>query len=182
MSRILLVQVGAVALLAAAVTAGCGGSDSSGTTTEAAATTTTATAERLTSAQWAEYETSRAALRSANTAANATLKKCSDTTQFQDTTALQTCVGDTFSALTVAAGDSLNTLKSFESSVTGSCATALANLSNYVGTFQASAAEMQRAVDSPTMAGYPAASENLQQALTAGKAEAQTFEQECAPA
>ena len=106
MSRILWVQVGAVALLAAGVVAGCGGSSGSsdGGTTETAQTTTTATSERLTAAQWTEYETSRAALREANTAANATLKKCSNTSEFQNTTELQACVGDTFTELNTAAG------------------------------------------------------------------------------
>ena len=183
MSRILWVQVGAVALLAAALTAGCGGSSGSsdGGTTETAQTTTTATSERLTAAQWTEYETSRAALREANTAANATLKKCSNTSEFQNTTELQACVGDTFTELNTAAGNSLATLKGFENTVSGSCATALADLINQVGLFQASAAQMQTTIDSDTMAGYPAASQNLELALSSGQTEAKTFEQECSP-
>lgn len=185
MSRILWVQVGAAALLAAGLVAGCGDSGSgdagetAGTTTEA--TETTAANPRLTSAQWAEYETSRAALREANATASATLKKCSATSGFQDSAELQSCVGDTFTELNTAAGDSLSTLRSFENTVSGSCATALAQLINQVGTFQASAAEMQTTIDSDTLAGYPAASENLELALSSGKAEAETFEQECAP-
>jgi hypothetical protein len=41
---------------------------------------------------------------------------------------------------------------------------------------------MQAAIDSPTLAGYPSASQNLEIALTSGKNEAATFEKECAPA
>ena len=170
MSRILWVRVGLVALLAAAFTAGCGGSGSSGAG-ETEGTTTTAAAERLTSAQWSEYETSRAALREANAKATATLKKCPATTSF----------GDTFTDLSTAADNSLSTLESFDGTVSGSCADALANLTNYVGTFRNSAAKMQTTVDTANLAAYPAASQDLQVSLTAGKSEAQTFEQECSP-
>ena len=41
---------------------------------------------------------------------------------------------------------------------------------------------MQTTIDSSTLAGYPAASQDLELALTSGKSEAQTFEKECAPA
>ena len=185
MSRILWAQVGVAALLAAAFAAGCGDSGSSGTGETAGATTgatqTTAANSRLTSTQWAEYESSRATLRKANAAATATLKKCSATSGFQNTAELQACVGDTFTELNTAAGDSLSTLKGFENTVSGSCATALAQLINQVGIFQASAGQMQTTIDSATLAGYPAASEDLGLALSSGKTEARTFEQECSP-
>jgi hypothetical protein len=180
MSRILWVRVGLVALLVAAFTAGCGGSGSNGAG-ETEGTTTTATAERLTSAQWSEYETSRAALREANAKATATLKKCPATTSFGDAAEFQSCVGDTFTDLSTAADNSLSTLDSFDGTVSGSCADALANLTNYVGTFRNSAAKMQTTVDTANLAAYPAASQDLQVSLTAGKSEAQTFEQECSP-
>jgi hypothetical protein len=182
MSRALWAWVGLAVVVGIAITAGCGDSGS-GDTGETVATTTGASGnERLTSAQWTEYETSRGALRTANAAATATLKKCSATSGFQDTAELQACVGDTFTKLTKSASDSLATLESFDTTVSGSCAEALADLTNYVGTFQASAAGMQRTIDSDTLAGYPAASQDLEQALSSGRAEAATFEQECAPA
>ena len=178
--------VAAVATLALA--AGCGGSSSSSSdtgstaTTEAAQTGTTAENARLTSAQWAAYQSSRAALRKANTTATATLTKCSSVASHQKPKAVQACVGDTFTQLTTAAGNSLATLRGFQGTVSDPCATALNNLINQVGTFQASASQMQTTIDSPTLAGYPAASQNLELALTGGKSEATTFEQQCAPA
>jgi hypothetical protein len=41
---------------------------------------------------------------------------------------------------------------------------------------------MQVTIDSPTLAGYPSASQNLALALSSGKSEAATFEKDCAPA
>jgi hypothetical protein len=135
----------------------------------------------LTTAQWSEYQTSRAALRTANTAANATLKKCSPLASQQKTSAVKACVGDVFTELTTAAGDSLSTLQGFDGTVSGACATALAKLTNQVSLFQASAHQMQATIDSPSLEGYPAASQNLELALSAGKTEAATFDKECAP-
>ena len=175
----LRVSVGITAMLIAALAAGCGSSDSS---TE---TTTTATAganERLTTAQWDEYLTERAALRKANAAATATLKKCSAVSGFQNSAELQTCVGDTFTTLATVTADAYTTVEGFQSTVSGDCATATAALLNNLGTYRASAAGMQRTIDSETLAGYPAASQDLQVSLTSGKSEAQTFEKDCAPA
>jgi hypothetical protein len=152
------------------------------TTTEPAQTVTTSTNGRLTAAQWSAYTTSRAALRMANTAATATLKKCSSLAVQQKPAAVQACVGDVFTTLTTAAGNSLSTLQGFQGSVSGPCATALAKLTNQVSLFQASAHAMQVTIDSPTLAGYPSASQNLALALSSGKSEAATFEKDCAPA
>ena len=145
----------AAALAAVVVAAGCGGSDSSGsgegaaTSTEAAQTGTPSADGRLTTAQWSEYQTSRAALRKANTAASTTLDKCSSLALQQKTSAVQACVGDVFTELTTAAGQSLSTLQSFDGTVSGACATALASLTNQVSLFQASAPQMQVTIDSP---------------------------------
>ena len=180
MSRIVRVPTAVAVLLLASFVAGCGGSGS-GSPGE----TTTATTEgnaRLTTAQWDEYQTSRAALRKANAAATATLSRCSANAAAQNTAKTQACVGDTFSALASATGDMSKTLTGFKGTVSGPCAEALAGLLNYVGTFQASAVGMQRTIDSATLAGYPAASQNLELALTSGKEQATTFEQACAPA
>ena len=156
--------------------AGCGDSGSSGETTA-----TSGANERLTSAQWEEYQTSGAALKEANVAATATLKKCSATSGFQDSAALQACVGDTFTTLANATEDTYTTVEGFQDTVSGACATALAALLNNLGTFRASAAQMQTTIDSATLAGYPAASQDLQVSLTSGKTEAETFEKDCAP-
>ena len=184
MSTRLSACVGVTAFVVVAFTAGCGssGSGSTGATTAAVTGTTAGANARLTSAQWAEYESSRAALRKANASASATLKKCSVNATSQNIQRTQACVGNTYSELTTAAGNSLSTLKSFEGTVSGACASALAKLANQVGTFQASAAQMQRTIDSATLAGYPAASNTLELALNGGKSEAKNFEQECAPA
>ena len=181
MSKWRYIGGGCAAVLAVALAAGCGGSSASGTA-ETTATTTGSANERLTTAQWSEYESSRTELRKANTAATATLSKCSSIAVHQKPEAVQTCVGDTFTQLTTAAGNSLATLRGFQGTVSGACETALNGLINQVGTFQASAAQMQTTIDSPTLAGYPAASQNLELALNGGKSEAKTFEQDCAPA
>jgi hypothetical protein len=180
MSKANCVRVGAVALLAAALATGCGDSGSSGAPeTEA---TTTAAAERLTTAQWSEYETSRAALRKANAEAQATFKKCPATTSFGNAAEMQSCVGDTFTDLATAADNSLTTLNSFQGTVSGSCASALDDLTNYVGTFRNSATQMQNTIDTADQASYAASSQDLETSLTAGKSEAQQFETECSPA
>lgn len=186
MSRALRLMIGVAASVVVVVTAGCGGSSSSGSgesTASSTATTQTTAAQnqRLTSAQWSDYQSSRAALRKANAAATATLKKCSSIAVHQNRAAVQACVGSTFADLTTAAGSSLATLRGFENTVSGPCADALAQLINQVGVFQASASQMQTTLDSPTVAGYPAASQNLELALKGGKAQAQTFDKECAP-
>jgi hypothetical protein len=177
----LRVSVGVTAMLIAALAAGCGSSDSSTETTTTATTATTGANERLTTAQWEEYQTSRAALRKANAAATATLKKCSAVSGFQDSADLQACVGDTFTTLATATAESYTTVEGFQSTVSGDCATATDALLNNLGTYRASAAQMQTTIDSATLAGYPAASQDLQVSLTSGKAEAQTFEKDCAP-
>jgi hypothetical protein len=171
-------------MLIVALAAGCGSSDSSTetTTTTASTTATTGANERLTTAQWEEYQTSRAALRKANAAATATLKKCPATTSFGDSAELQQCVGNTFTDLSDAADSSLKTLESFQGTVSGSCADALDNLTNYVGTFRNAASKMQTTIDTANLAAYPAASQDLQVSLDAGKNEATTFEKDCAPA
>lgn len=171
------VCVGIAAMLAAALAAGCGDSGSSTETV----TTTAGANERLTTAQWEEYQTSGAALKEANVAATATLAKCSATSGFQDSADLQACVGDTFTTLATATGDTYDTVEGFQDTVSGACATALAAYLNNLGTFRASAAQMQTTIDSATLAGYPAASQDLQVSLTSGKSEAETFEQDCAP-
>jgi hypothetical protein len=187
MSRALRTIVGVAASAGVVFIAGCGSSSSSdvvgGSTTSTTGTTQTAATQnqRLTSAQWTEYEASRAALRQANVVATATLKKCSPIAVHQNQGAVAACVGNTFTELTTAAGNSLSTLRGFQNTVSGPCATALAQLINQVGTFQASASQMQATINSPTVAGYPAASQDLELALNSGKAEAQTFEKDCAP-
>jgi hypothetical protein len=181
--------VGAAALVLVALAAGCGGS-SSETTTSATATTTTDTTgaanERLTDEQWASAQESRSAFRKALANANATSTKClhgaKSAEDFQNIPATQACVGDVFTQLQKAAGDSLAVLQGFDGTVSGTCATALSALINSVGLYQASAAEMQRTIDSATLAGYPAASQDLEAAFTSGQGDVATFEKECAPA
>jgi hypothetical protein len=182
---------GAVALILVALAAGCGGSsEGTGTTSSATATTVTDTTgaanERLTDEQWASAQESRTAFRKALADANATSTKClhgaKSAEDFQNIPATQKCVGDVFTELQKAAGDSLAVLQGFDGTVSGTCATALSALINSVGLYQASAAEMQRTIDSPTLAGYPAASQDLETALTSGQGDVATFEKECAPA
>jgi hypothetical protein len=180
MARVMGVPAGIAALLLAAFMSGCGGSDSNGS--GETATTTTVANDRLTTAQWEEYQASRAALTKANAAATRKLGACSAAAGFQDSAQLQTCVGDTFSKLAALAGDMRSTLESFAGTVSNPCAKALDGLINFAGTFQASAAAMQSVIDSANLSGYASASQNLELALNAGKDEAKTFDQDCAPA
>ena len=183
------------AVTAAAVTiaAGCGGSssDSSGstesTTTAPATTGGTANAHaRLTQDQWSSAQASRTAFRKALANAQATTTKClhgaKSPEEFQNIPATQACVGDVFTELQKAAGDSKDVLEGFVGTVSGACAQALNDLIGAVGLYQASAAEMQRTIDSPTLAGYPAASQDLQSAFASGQAKVTAFEKDCAPA
>jgi hypothetical protein len=183
--------VGAAMLASVALASGCGGGNSSSSSESTAAATTEATTNgtanaRLTKEQWASAEESRTAFREALANATATSTKClhgaKSAEDFQNISATQACVGDVFTQLQRAAGDSLAVLQGFDGTVSGTCATALSALINSVGLYQASAAEMQRTIDSPTLAGYPAASQDLEAAFTSGQGDVATFEKECAPA
>ena len=183
--------VGVVLTAWAVLVAGCGGDGSSGaeTTTESSTQTvsTTGTANpRLTEEQWTSAEASRTAFRQALAKAQATSTKClhgaESAEDFQNIPKTQECVGDVFTQLQQAAGDALAVLKGFTGTVSGSCADALSELINGVGVYQASAAQMQRTIDSPTLAGYPAASQDLETAFSSGQADFATFEKECKPA
>jgi len=171
--------------------AGCGGDSSSGSESTAESTTqpvsTTGTANaRLTEEQWTSAEASRTAFRQALAKAQATSTKClhgaKSAEDFQNIPQTQACVGNVFTQLQQAAGDALTLLNGFTGTVSGPCANALSELINGVGVYQASAAEMQRTIDSPTLAGYPAASQDLETAFSSGQADFATFEKECKPA
>lgn len=191
MSRRLSAVVSAAVLASVALAAGCGGSSSGSSSGSTAAATTEATSTananaRLTKEQWASAQESRTAFRKALANANATTTKClhgaKSADDFQNIPKTQACVGDVFTELQKAAGDSLAVLQGFDGTVSGTCATALSALINSVGLYQASAAEMQRTIDSSTLAGYPAASQDLNAAFTSGQGDVATFEKECAPA
>ena len=189
MSRMLCAVVGVAALAVVALASGCGSDSGAEGTTSTMATEATITGGAgggLTAEQWATYETSRTALRKANADAAAVTKKClhgaKSAEDFQNIPKTQACVDDVFTDLQQAAGDSLAVLRGFSGSVSGSCESALNDLISAVGLYQASAAAMQRTIDSPTLAGYPAASQDMNLALTSGQSEAQTFDQECKPA
>ena len=182
MSRDVRVPVGIAVVLLAAFAAGCGGSGSNGSGSGDTTTAPTGAAERLTTAQWDSYETSRAALKQATATTTATFKKCSATAQQGDAAKWQACVGDVFGKLSTTAGESRTTLESFNGTVSAPCADALADLLNYVGTYQASADRMQGVVDTANLAAYPAASQDLTTSATAGKDQAKAFDKDCAPA
>ena len=190
MSRRHYVVLAAATAAAAAIAAGCGGSssDSTESTTTAPATTGgTANAHaRLTQDQWSSAQASRTAFRKALANAQATSTKClhgaKSAEDFQNIPATQACVGDVFTELQKAAGNSKDVLEGFTGTVSGACEQALNDLIGAVGLYQASAAEMQRTIDSPTLAGYPAASQDLQSAFQSGQAKVATFEKDCAPA
>jgi hypothetical protein len=195
MSRRHHVVLAAATAAAAAIAASCGGSSSSSdsggstesTTTAPAATGGTANAHaRLTQDQWSSAQASRTAFRKALANAQATTTKClhgaKSPEDFQNIPKTQACVGDVYTELQKAAGDSKDVLEGFTGTVSGACAQALNDLIGAVGLYQASAAEMQRTIDSPTLAGYPAASQDLQSAFASGQAKVAAFETDCAPA
>ena len=72
---------------------------------------------------------SRTAFRKALANANATTTKClhgaKSADDFQNIPKTQACVGDVFTQLQQAAGDSLDVLQGFDGTVSGACATAL---------------------------------------------------------
>ena len=185
MSRFMGVPVVVAVMLLASSLSGCGSSNSPApaeTTTETTPVSTTAGSERLTTAQWQDYQTSRAALRKANARAATTFKACGNNVQFQTSGQMQKCTGNTYSTLATTAGDSYTLLTSFESTVAGACADSLAQLANYVGTFKASAANVQAKIDNQNVASYYSASSSLELARTSGRASVAPFERDCAPA
>jgi hypothetical protein len=174
----LLVLVAAASLLLLAT--GCGSDSDEGATTDVTETGTTAGDERLTEDQFAEYEESRDALQEANATATTALATCADETT--DADALSTCVGDDFTELADATADLSDTLTSFEDTVSGACADALAAFLNYARPFEATAQEMQTVIDEGNLAAYPGVSSNLEVAAEGGKEEGAAFEEACAPA
>lgn len=176
MSRIVVVTVGAAALLGLGAAAGCGGDDEAtdgGETTE-----TSTTSVRLTDEQWSEYTVVRDAFLEANATAQKRLDTCSTA---QSASVLQTCVGNVYGELADAARTVGTTLEGFGPSVSGDCAVALGGLVNYVTPYAATADQIQDAADTGNLLEYSSAAEDLEVAADAAADQATTFDEECAP-
>jgi hypothetical protein len=182
-----IVLLGSLAVVLLLGLAACGGGES----TESAATETTATAttsaaagknERLTQAQWKQYEAVAAPLTKANANAAARLAKCPAPAPTQPIAPYEKCLGDSLTELQTATQAAGKTLASFTGTVTGDCAASLDALLNYAQPYQASVAALQRAITDRNISGITSSAANVQSAQTGGKSHRADFERDCKPA
>lgn len=182
--------VGVVVLAVGMLAAGCGGSSSSdATSTEDVTTedttegTGSGTADgRLTTEQWAAYDTARKSFVASYTKANARFDVCAQAATQQDSDKFSTCAGDAFANLAKAGDDIDASLKAAEDTVGGSCKDAWANLANLVVPFQSAADEMQNTIDTANFAGYAGAQQAFDSTAMAAQQAGPAFTKECAPA
>ena len=179
MSSIRIVLVAAAALLVVALAAGCGGSGSDTTATEVGSTA--AANERLTAAQWDDYQAVAEPFSAANAAALKKFDTC-PRSGTGDTTVFATCLGDTLTTLEDATVALRDTLAGFNGTVTGACAESLDAYTNYATPYAASISSMQSAIDEGNVSAFTSAYSNAQTAAKGGKDERTAFEQDCAPA
>jgi ABC-type transporter Mla subunit MlaD len=177
MSKVVGLAVLVVASLLLLAT-GCGSDAEDGGTTDT--TETAGGSERLTTEQWGEYEAVAAPLEAASAEAAKKLDVCVGSAD--DADQLATCVGDSFSTLADATAAYASTLETFQGTVAGACADALAEVLNYARPLQATAEEMQTVIDEGDLAAYPGVSSNLEVVATGGKEEKTAFEASCKPA
>jgi hypothetical protein len=187
-ATVLLGSLAVGLLLGFAVACGGGGgsSASASETTETAATETTPAAavknERLTQAQWKQYEAVAAPLTKANANANARLTKCPAPAPTQSIAPFEKCLGDSLTVLQSATKAAGQTLASFTGTVTGACAASLDALLNYAQPYQASVAALQRAITDRNISGITSSVANVQSAQKGGKSQRADFERDCKPA
>jgi hypothetical protein len=191
MSKAIAVLGSLAAVLLVGLAPACGGGGSSGesngTTTESTASETTSTTgagknERLTQAQWKQYEAVAAPLTKANANAAARLAKCPAPAPTQSIAPFEKCLGDSLTELQTATQAAGKTLAGFTGTVTGACAASLDALLNYAQPFQASVAALQRAITDRNISGITSSLANVQSAQKGGKSERADFERDCKPA
>ena len=176
-----LAVLAALILLFAGALAGCGGDDDDNG--GASETTTTATAatggdERLSEAQWAEYQTSATAFKDANQAAVAKVNGCEAVT---NVSGYKACVGDALPKVVAATEDLRNTLDGFEGEVAGACQSAYATYTGYLRNYQATANSLDKALSTGDATAFSAGKQNIKTVATAGAAARDAFESDCAP-
>lgn len=177
-----LAVVAAFLLFCVGALAACGGDDDE----DGAADTTTATApatggaERLSEAQWAEYQTSATAFRDANQTAIARLNACQKTAG-ASASQFDTCAGNVLPDVSQASGDLRATLDGFEGEVGGACEAARATYSGYLTNFEATANSLDRTLSSGNTTGFSAGIDNIKTVAAAGAPARDGFESACGP-
>jgi hypothetical protein len=178
-----LVVLAVSLLLFAGVLAGCGGDDGDNGASET--TTTTATgatggAERLSEAQWSEYQTSAAAFKDANQKAIARLNTCQKTAG-ASAEQFNTCAGNVLPDVSKASGDLRATLDGFEGEVGGACEAARATFSGYLTNYEATANSLDRTLSSGNTTGFSSGIQNIKTVAAAGAPARDAFESACGP-
>jgi hypothetical protein len=158
--------------------AGCGGGDNEGN----GSTDTTASAAntRLTPDQWSSYRAEQESF----SATRKTAEKKIDTCPRSQTGTLDVfakCVGPSLDELQTEAAMAGEVLKGFIGTVSGSCATALNDFTQYVTPFTASVEQLQQTLSDDNVSALANSTASLQTALQGGTQERETFERECAP-
>jgi hypothetical protein len=177
-SVLVTLLVGALCVGASA----CGGSDESGGG-EATTTTTTSAAggnERLSSADWAAYQTALANAQAVNADAVKAFTRCRDLVGTNaDAEKVKTCLGDATTAVVTQGQKFLGVLEGFD--VSGACDTARLELVNFVRAYVSSVNGINRSLDAGSTASLGANVTNATQGLTEARKAEPKFTAACKP-
>ena len=178
-----LAVLAALLLLCIGALAGCGGDDDDKGGASETTTTATATggAERLSAAQWGEYQTSATAFKDANQAAITRLNACQKTAG-PNSGQFAKCAGDVLPNVIEASGDLRATLDGFEGEVGGACEAARATFSGYLTNYEATAQSLDRTLSSGNQTGFTSGIQNIKTVAAAGAPARDAFESACGPA
>jgi hypothetical protein len=181
-ARVTLARSALLALLVGAVCAGasaCGGSDESGKSTTTA-TTSTAGNERLSSADWAAYQTALADAQAVNADAVKAFTRCRDLVGTNaDAEKVKTCLGDATTAVVSEGQKFLRVLEGFD--VSGACDAARLELVNYVRAYVSSVNGINRSLDAGSTASLGANVTNATHGLTEARKAEPKFTAACKP-
>ncbi len=199
MAKISKFALGLTAVLLTALAAGCGGSGGGSNGSSAASSSAPASSVspptvsvptvagsgggRFTAAEWTQYQADADSFKQVNTATLTRVSACSKpAATAQHTGALQKCVGDSLAKLAAATTKLGTDLAGFARSATGSCASALGGLINYVRPYQASIASLQNTIAMSNFAAAYSSVSSLKTARSAGQQANAAVVKACAPA
>jgi hypothetical protein len=173
----------ALALALGVGAAACGGSDES-SGTESTTTTSTSAAganERLSSADWATYQTALADAQAVNADAIKAFTRCRGLLGTNVPAAkVKTCLGDSTSTVVTHGQKFLGVLEGFD--VSGACAAARTELVNYVRAYVSSVNGVSRSVAAGNTASLDSSLTNATEGLADARKAGPKFTAACKPA
>jgi hypothetical protein len=185
LARVTPARSALLALLVGAVCVGvsaCGGSDET-SGGESTTTTTTSAAggnERLSSADWAMYQTALADAQAVNADAVKAFTRCRNLVGTNaDADKVKTCLGDATTAVVAEGQKFLSVLEGFD--VTGACGDARSELVNYVRAYVSSVNGITRSLEAGSTASLGANVTNATHGLTEARKAEPKFTAACKP-